>query len=67
MMPPQSNPLHVANLAQQMSRNADATDAKLFQKIAIVSMGCVALASISQVLLELLRRKDKPSKDHRDR
>ena len=58
MMPPQANPLHVANMAQAMANKAEGMDAQLFQKVALISMGCMAAASISQVLLEIFRRKE---------
>ena len=57
MMPPQANPLHVANLAQQMSKQAEGIDAKMFQKVALISMGVMAIGSIAQVALEVMRKR----------
>lgn len=49
------NPLHLANTAQQMARNAPAADAVVFNKVAMCSMGVMAIASVVQVLQPLLR------------
>jgi hypothetical protein len=49
------NPLHLANTAQQMARNAPAADAVVFNKVAMVCMGVMAAASVMQVLQPLLR------------
>jgi hypothetical protein len=49
------NPLHLANTAQQMARNAPAADAVVFNKVAMVCMGVMAAASVLQVLQPLLR------------
>ncbi|MCC7290451.1 MAG: hypothetical protein IT449_00145 [Phycisphaerales bacterium] len=49
------NPLHLANTAQQMARNAPASDAVVFNKVAMVCMGVMAAASVMQVLQPLLR------------
>jgi hypothetical protein len=57
MMPPQSSPLHVANLAQQMAQKAEGVDAKLFQKVALVSMGVMAIGSVAQVALEIMKKR----------
>ena len=35
----QANPLHVANMAQNMARNAEGQDSVVFQKVAIICMG----------------------------
>lgn len=61
MMPHTPNPMHVAQTAQNMAEKAEGADAKLFQKVALVSMAVVALSSLSQVAIELLRRA--PNKD----
>lgn len=57
MMPPQANPLHVANMAQAMAQKADGIDAKMFQKVALISMGVMALGSVAQVALEVMRKR----------
>lgn len=49
------NPLHLANTAQQMARNAPAADAVVFNKVAMCSMGVMAIASVVQILQPLLR------------
>lgn len=64
MMPPAASPLHVANMAQQMAQKSDGMDAKMFQKVALVSMGCIAFASVAQVVLELLRKHDREHSSH---
>ncbi len=56
MMPPMANPGQVANMAQQMARQAEGKDAQMFQKVALISMGVMALASVSQVLLEIMKK-----------
>lgn len=49
------NPLHLANTAQQMARNAPSGDALVFNKVAMISMGVMAAASVIQLLQPLLR------------
>ena len=49
------NPLHLANTAQQLARNAPEADAVIFNKVAMVCMGVMAAASVAQVLQPLLR------------
>lgn len=49
------NPLHLANTAQQMARQAPKDDAVVFNKVAMVCMGVMAAASVVQVLRPLLR------------
>ena len=49
------NPLHLANTAQQMARNAPASDAVVFNRMAMVCMGVMAAASVAQVFQSLLR------------
>lgn len=49
------NPLHLANTAQQMARNAPTNDAVVFNKVAMICMGVMAAASVVQVLQPLLR------------
>jgi len=61
----QANPLHVANMAQNMARNAEGHDSVVFQKVALVCMGVMAAASVVSVLQPLLRslsRKHEPSR-----
>ena len=58
------NPLHLANTAQQMARSAPASDAVVFNKVAMVCMGVMAAASVMQVLQPLLR--DLNRKDQQD-
>lgn len=64
------NPLHLANTAQNMARNAPAGDATAFHKIAMVCMGVMAASSVVQMLHPLIRdvlRKDKERDSHRGR
>lgn len=49
------NPLHLASTAQQMARSAPASDAVVFNKVAMVCMGVMAAAWVMQVLQPLLR------------
>lgn len=49
------NPLHLANTAQMMARNAPKDDAVVFNKVAMICMGVMALSSVAQVLQPLLR------------
>lgn len=49
------NPLHLANTAQQLARNAPANDAVVFNKVAMICMGVMAAASVLQVLQPMLR------------
>lgn len=49
------NPLHLANTAQQMARTAPASDAVVFNRMAMVCMGVMAVASVAQVFQSLLR------------
>ncbi|RIK69004.1 MAG: hypothetical protein DCC65_02415 [Planctomycetota bacterium] len=49
------NPLHLANTAQNMARNAPQGDANAFHKIAMISMGVMAASSVVQTLQPLLR------------
>ena len=61
------NPLYLANSAQQMARNAPACDAAIFNKVAMISMGVMAAASVVQMLQPLLRdlngKHDKHTSD----
>ena len=65
------NPLHLANTAQQMARNAPKDDAVIFNKVAMVCMGVMAAASVLQVLQPLLRdlnhRQDRSQHHGRSR
>jgi len=40
------NPLHLANMAQQMARLVPKDDAVVFNKVAMVCMGVMAAASV---------------------
>lgn len=51
----QPNPLHLANTAQQMARSAPAADAVVFNKVAMISMGVMAAASVIQLLQPMIR------------
>lgn len=64
------NPLHVANTAQNMARNAPQGEAQAFHKIAMVSMVVMAMSSVLQTLQPLLRdlrKKDNERDSHRGR
>jgi hypothetical protein len=54
-----TNPLHIANEAQKMAQRAEGADGRIFQKVAMVSMGVVALASVAQVFVSLLRELNR--------
>lgn len=49
------NPLHIANTAQNMARNASGMEAAVFNKVAMVCMGLMALGSVMQAVQPLLR------------
>ena len=53
------NPLSIAETAQRMADKAGKDDGKIFQKVALISMGVMAFASAAQVLLELAKRNDR--------
>lgn len=53
------NPFHIADAAQRMAEKAEGADSRVFQKVAMVSMGVVALASTAQVFLSLLRELNR--------
>lgn len=59
------NPLHIANEAQKMAEKAG-HDGRVFQKVAMVSMGVMAAASVMQMLMPLLRELNRKY-DHDDR
>lgn len=64
------NPLHLANTAQNMARNAPQGDAQAFHKIAMISMVVMAASSVMQTLQPLLRdliQKDNERDSHRGR
>ena len=64
------NPLHLANTAQNMARNAPQGDAPVFHKVAMISMAVMALSSLMQTVQPLLRdliRKDSERDSHRGR
>ncbi len=65
-MMPQNNPLTIAREAQQMARQAGGCDGQVFQKVAMVSMIAMALASLSQVGLSLLRELDKKERNREE-
>jgi hypothetical protein len=58
------NPLHVANMAQRMAENASGSNSLLFERVAIVSMGVVALGSMVQVLAPLLKELNRKHDEH---
>jgi len=49
------NPLLLASTAQQMARNAPQGDAAVFNKVAMISMGVMAAASVVHILHPILR------------
>jgi hypothetical protein len=49
------NPLHLANTAQQMARTASKADAVVFNRVAMISMGVMAVAAVVGVLQPILR------------
>jgi hypothetical protein len=49
------NPIRVASLAQDMARRTDGVDGMVFNKVALVCMGTMAVASVLSVLHPLLR------------
>ena len=49
------SPLHLASTAQQMARNAPPGDAAIFNKVAMISMGVMAAASVVHALHPILR------------
>lgn len=59
------NPLHLANTAQNMARNAPQNDAVVFNKVAMVCMGTMAAASVIQMLQPIIRSLFKVGK-HRN-
>lgn len=62
------SPLHLANTAQQMARNAPRDDAVVFNKVAMISMGVMAAAAVVQMLQPLLRELNgKCRRDDRGR
>jgi len=61
------SPLHLANTAQQMARNAPKDDAVVFNKVAMISMGVMAAAAVVQMLQPLLREiNHRHSRDGND-
>lgn len=62
------NPLHLANTAQQLARNAPKDDAVVFNKVAMVCMGVMAAAAVVQAVQPLLRdlnrQHDRESRFH---
>src|SRR5262245_32325636 len=66
------NPLHLANTAQNMARNAPKDDAMVFNKVAMICMGVMAGSSILQTIQPLLksfakRESDRDSRHGRER
>lgn len=58
------NPLHLANTAQNMARNAPQGDAVVFNKVAMICMGVMAAASVVQMLQPLLRNLNNKDSGH---
>jgi hypothetical protein len=63
----QANPLHVANMAQNMARNAEGQDSVAFQKVALICMGVMAAASVVSVFQPLLRDLNRRHEPERSR
>lgn len=61
------NPLHIANEAQKMAQKAEGSDGKVFQKVAMISMGVMAAASVVHMLTPLLRELNRKYGNERDR
>ena len=61
---PHTNPLSMAREAQQMAKGATGREAEVFQKVALISMCTVAVASGMQVLLHLWRELNRQEKGH---
>lgn len=64
------NPLHLANTAQNMARNAPSGDAVVFHKVAMVCMGVMAASSVVQMLHPILRdllKRESEHESHRGR
>lgn len=64
------NPLHLANTAQMMARNAPQNDAVVFNKVAMICMGVMAAASVVQMLQPILREinhREGKRTQHRER
>jgi hypothetical protein len=59
-----SNPLFLAEKAQQMAKGANGRESEVFQKVALISMCTVAVASGMQVLLHLWRELNRQEKGH---
>ena len=62
---PPHDPMRIANMAQDMARKAQGADSVVFNKVALVCMGVMALASVAQVFHLLLR--DLNRKEQRER
>jgi hypothetical protein len=62
---PPHDPLRIANTAQDMARKAQGADCVIFNKVALVCMGVMAVASVGQVIHSLLR--DLNRKEQRGR
>lgn len=60
-------PYQIANTAQQMARNAPKSDAVVFNRVAMISMGVMAAASVVQILHSLLRDLNQKDRRHDDR
>ena len=58
-----ANPFQLAYTAQQMARNAPKSDAVVFNKVAMVCMGVMAVASVAQVLQPILRELNARHRD----
>ena len=58
------NPLHLANTAQMMAKQAPKDDAVVFNKVAMICMGVMAAASVVQMLQPLLREINHKERGH---
>lgn len=58
------SPLDLAKTAQTMARSAPADNAVVFNKVAMVCMGTMALASVLQVLQPMIKDLAVRREDH---
>ncbi len=56
------NPASFAREAQQMAKHAKGKECEIFQRLALVTMGVMAAATASQVLLQLWREINRQEK-----
>lgn len=59
------DPIRRVNAAQEMARKCDGAEGTMFNKVTMVCMGVMALASVAQALHLLLR--DLNRKENKDR